>query len=180
MNEAANGLPGLRGTDHVSFTVPNLNEAVDFFVNVIGCEPFYDLGPFSADDDFMEKHLGVHPRAVMRKGKLLRCANGSNFELFEYESPDQVRTLPKNSDIGGHHVAFYVDDFDTAFEYLKSRGVRILGEPVLRVSGPSAGQKWVYFLSPWGMQFEMVSFPGGKAYEKQTTRRLWHPKHPDK
>jgi hypothetical protein len=28
--------------------VPNLDEAVDFFVNIIGCEPFYELGPFQS------------------------------------------------------------------------------------------------------------------------------------
>lgn len=32
------GIPGLRGTDHIGFTVPDLEQAVDFFVNVIGCE----------------------------------------------------------------------------------------------------------------------------------------------
>ena len=42
------GMPGLRGTDHIGFTVPDLAQAVDFFVNVIGCEKFYDLGPFKA------------------------------------------------------------------------------------------------------------------------------------
>ena len=30
------GLPGLAGTDHVGFTVPDLDEAVRFFVDVIG------------------------------------------------------------------------------------------------------------------------------------------------
>ena len=59
--------------------------------------------------------------------------------------------------------------------HLKAHGVRVLGEPVVRTSGPSAGQTWVYFLAPWGMQFELVSFPGGKGYEKDTTGRLWHP-----
>ena len=29
------------------------------------------------------------------------------------------------------------------------------------------GQRWVYFLSPWGMQFELVSYPGGKAFDRQ-------------
>jgi hypothetical protein len=28
------------------------------------------------------------------------------------------------------------------------------------------------------MQFELVSYPKGKAYEKETDRRLWHPAHP--
>jgi catechol 2,3-dioxygenase-like lactoylglutathione lyase family enzyme len=172
------GLPGLRGTDHIGFTVPNLDEAVAFFVDVLGCEAFYDLGPFQADDDWMETHLNVHPRTVMRRLKFLRCGHGSNFELFEYEAPDQRGEPPRNSDVGGHHLALYVDDIDAAVAYLRDKGVRILGEPTVRTVGPSAGQTWVYFLSPWGMQLELVSFPGGKGYERDTDRRLWHPARP--
>ena len=171
----SNGIPGLRGTDHIGFTVPNLNEAIDFFVNVIGCEAFYELGPFRFEDDWMQTHLNVHPRTVMTKLKFLRCRNGTNFELFEYDAPDQNKSQPKNSDVGGHHLAFYVDDFDTALRYLQDEGVQILGKPTVRTEGPSAGQTWVYFLSPWGMQLELLSFPDGKGYEKETPRRLWHP-----
>ena len=173
----APGLPGLRGTDHIGFTVPSLQQAVDFFVNVIGCEPFYELGPFSSDGDWMQEHLDVHPRAVMKKLKFLRCQSGTNFEIFEYEALDQNRQQPKNSDVGGHHLAFYVDDMSAALAHLKSHGVRILGEPT-QSRNASAGQTWVYFLSPWGMQLELVSYPQGKAYEKESEHRLWHPAHP--
>jgi len=175
MEHPVESLPGLRGTEHIGFTVPNIDEAIDFFINVIGCEPFYDLGPFSSADDWMEDHLGVHPRAVIKRIKFLRCRNGSNFELFQYEVPDQVSAQPKNSDVGGHHLAFYVDDINEAVDFLRRKGVRVLGTPTIRSSGPSAGQSWVYFLSPWGMQFELVSFPNGKGYEQETSRRLWHP-----
>jgi len=173
------GLPGLQGTDHVGFTVPDLEQAVAFFVEVIGCKPFYDLGPFQSDGDWMEEHLNVHPRTVMRKLKFLRCANGINIELFQYEAPDQKRAGPRNSDIGGHHIAFYVDDIAAAIAHLKQNGVQVLGEPTLRLEGPSAGQSWVYFLDPWGLQCELVSYPRGKGYEKQTKDRLWHPAHPE-
>ena len=98
---------------------------------------------------------------------MLRCRHGSNFEIFEYKAPDQNDTLPKNSDVGGHHLAFYVDDFDAALEYLVSKGVQVLGEPVVREDGPVAGQTWIYFLAPWGLQLELVSFPDGKGYEKE-------------
>ena len=172
------GLPGLRGTDHIGFTVPNLDEAVDFFVDVLGCEPFFELGPFKADDDWMATHLNVHPRTVMRRLRFLRCKNGANFEIFEYEAADQNKTQPKNSDIGGHHLAFYVDDIHAAVAYLKQKGVRIQGEPTVRASGPTGGNTFVYFLTPWGMQLELVSFPNGKGYEKETDRRLWHPAKP--
>jgi len=179
MADQSSGMPGLRGTDHIGFTVPDIDEAVAFFVDVIGCEPFYELGPFQSDTDWMQTNLNVHPRAVMKKLKFLRCKNGSNFEIFEYSSPDQRVEPPKNSDVGGHHLAFYVDDIDAAVSYLKGKMVRLLGEPTVRTVGPSAGQTWVYFLTPWGMQLELVSFPAGKGYEKETENRLWHPAHPE-
>jgi len=33
-------------------------------------------------------------------------------------------------------------------------------------------------LSPWGMQFELCSYPNGKAYEKEAQVTLWHPARP--
>lgn len=171
-------MPGLRGMEHIGFTVPNLEEARAFFVDVLGCEVIYSLGPFQSDDDWMQRHLNVHPRAVMRKLHFIRCGHGSNFEIFEYESPDQNRAQPKNSDVGGHHLGFYVDDFDVALAYLRVHGLTILGEPTVRTAGPSAGQTWVYFLSPWGMQLELLSYPNGKGYEATTHLRTWNPTDP--
>jgi catechol 2,3-dioxygenase-like lactoylglutathione lyase family enzyme len=173
------GMPGLRGTDHVGLTVPDLEQATAFFVNVIGCEQFYDIGPFGSGNDWMPTHLNVHPRAVVKKLRFFRCRNGSNYEIFEYEAPDQATQVPRNSDIGGHHLALYVDNVDAAIEHLKAHGITVLGEPTVRTEGPSAGQTWVYFLSPWGLQFELVSFPNGKAYEHTTERRLWDTRYPD-
>lgn len=171
-------MPGLRGVEHIGFTVPNLEEATRFFVDVLGCEQFYDLGPFQFDDDWMTRQLNVHPRTVMKKLRFFRCGFGPNFEVFEYDAPDQDTAQPRNSDVGGHHLAFYTDNFDGALEWLRAHKVEILGEPVFRAQGPSAGQSWVYFLAPWGMQLELVSFPQGKGYEKHTDRRLWSPVSP--
>ncbi len=171
-------LPGIRGTDHVGITVPNLDEADDFFVRILGAERFYDLGPFERDDNWMSDHLAVHPRTVMRRLRFFRLGNGANFEVFEYEAADGAASAPpRNSDVGGHHVALYVDDLDAAVDYLRAEGIRVLGEPTASRNA-SEGQRWVYFLSPWGMQFELVSFPQGKAYERGLDRLLWHPAHP--
>ena len=70
--------------------------------------------------------------------------------MFQYERPTSARACRATAIIGGHHVAFYVDDLDAAVDYLRSEGVRVLGEPTAS-SGPSEGQRWVYFLAPWGM-----------------------------
>lgn len=171
------GMPGLRGTEHIGFTVPDLEEAHRFFVDIIGCDFVYSLGPFARDDEWMHDHLNVHPRSVMRELRFYRCAFGPNFEVFQWEPADGQLPPPRNSDIGGHHLAFYVDDLDGAASYLRERGVRLLGEPTAS-SRASEGQRWLYFLAPWGMQFELVSFPNGKAYERDSTTRLWDPRSP--
>jgi catechol 2,3-dioxygenase-like lactoylglutathione lyase family enzyme len=104
-------MPGLRGTDHLGFTVPDLEQAVSFFEEVIGCQPFYPLGPFSGgDSDWMNVHLNVHVKATIPAMRIMRCGHGVNLEIFTYTAPDQQTTPPKNSDVGGHHLAFYVDD----------------------------------------------------------------------
>jgi catechol 2,3-dioxygenase-like lactoylglutathione lyase family enzyme len=173
-------LPGMRGADHFGFTVPDLEQADDFLVAILGAERFYDLGPFAFDEgDWMREHLNVHPRTVMRRLRFYRLGNGTNLEVFEYEPADGQAPQPQNSDLGGHHLAIYVDDLDEAIEYLNSVGIRVLGEPT-ESRNASEGQRWVYFLSPWGMQFELVSYPQGKAYEQGLERALWHPAHPSR
>lgn len=173
------GIPGIRGTDHIGFTVPDLDEAHAFLVDIIGCECIYELGAKQSDDDWMRTHLGVHPRTTISGIRFYRLGNGSNFEVFLYESADGQNRQPRNSDIGGYHIAFYVDDLDKAVEYLRANNVEVMGEPT--VSAQSAeGQRWIYFRSPWGLQFELVSFPGGKAYENGAGRVLWHPAHPER
>ena len=173
------GIPGLVGTEHIGFTVPDLDEAERFFVEVIGCERLFSLGPFASDDSWMADHLNVDPRTVMRENRFLRCRTGPNFEIFRYETPEPPAPQPRNSDIGGHHLAFYVEDIDAAVAYLRGHGVRVLGEPTASRSH-NEGQRWVYFLTPWGMQLELVSYPQGKAYERDPsiTGRLWHPGDP--
>ncbi len=171
------GLPGLRGTDHIGFTVPDLDEAENFFVEIIGCKKIYSLGPFERKDDWLADQLNVHPRSVMRELRLFRCGNGVNFEIFQWETPHPQKPQPENSDIGGHHLAFYVDDIDEAVSYLRKRQVRVLGD-IVTSQNESLGQRWIYFLTPWGMQCELVSFPNGKAYEATASVILWHPARP--
>ena len=159
------GIPGVRGVDHIGITVPDLVQAHEFFTEVLGCEYMYKLGPFDhPETEWMSEHLNVHPRAVMRQLHFYRLGGQAIFEIFEFSAPDQNVTHPKNSDVGGHHVALYVDDFDVALDFVRKQGLRVLGEPT-HSKNASEGQRWVYFLSPWGMQCELVSYPNGKAFD---------------
>ena len=175
----ADAIPGMRGHDHTGITVPDMAQAVDFFVNVVGCEKAMSFGPFSDDEGtFMQDLLNVHPRAVIKEITLIRCGHGSNLELFEYSAPDQKDATPKNSDIGGYHIAFYVDDIQAAKDYLDSKGVKTFLGPLPVEQGPAAGQSIFYFLAPWGLQLEAISYPAGMAYEKDSSTVLWSPKSP--
>jgi glyoxylase I family protein len=117
----------------------------------------------------MAEHMNVHPRTVMRELRFYRIAGQAVLEVFQYEAPVQGRDVPRNSDVGGHHLALYVDDLDAAVDYLRARGVTVLGEPTAS-RGASEGQRWVYFLSPWGLQLELVSYPQGKAFDQHPER----------
>jgi catechol 2,3-dioxygenase-like lactoylglutathione lyase family enzyme len=161
-------LTGLRRVDHIGFTVPDLDQAHEFLVDVLGFEYLYSLGPFRHDDDWMAAHLAVHPRAEMNN-RFYRCGGETLLEVFEYAAPDQRHIQPRNSDIGGHHVALYVDDLDAAVEHLRAAGLEVFAGPTAS-RGPAEGNRWIYFLSPWGMQFELVSYPGGKAFDREVPR----------
>jgi catechol 2,3-dioxygenase-like lactoylglutathione lyase family enzyme len=178
---AADSLPGMRGHDHTGITVPDMNQAVTFFTDILGCQKIMAFGPFSDDKGtFMKDLLDVNPRAVITQISLIRCGFGSNIELFSYTSPDQQVVQPKNSDIGGYHIAIYVDDIKAADKYLKSKGVFTLFGPLPITEGPAAGQAILYFKAPWGLQMEAITYPNGMAYEKDAPVKLWSPKDPAK
>ena len=160
-------LPGLAGLDHVGITVPDIEAATRFLVDVLGFEYLYALGPRQdRNGDWMQDHLNVHPRAVARSVRFFRCGPNPVLEVFEYSAPDQDVEPPRNSDVGGHHIAVYVEDIDAAVQYLQEHGVTVLSGPTASI-GPHAGQRWVYFLAPWGAQFELVSYPAGRAWYRE-------------
>lgn len=169
-------IPGARAVHHVAYTVPDLDQAVRFFVDVIGAELVYELGPVEdPDGDWMTRKLGVDPKASAHIA-MLRLGPVTNLELFEYTAPDQRRELPRNSDWGGHHLAIHVEDVDAAVAYLRDQpGVTILGEPETIEEGPITGDRWVYFTTPWGMQLELINLPPGAPFEQTTDARLYAP-----
>ncbi len=154
-------IPGLRGTEHIGITVPDLDDALAFFENVLDARILYEVGPFEAEDNWMAENMGVDPRARVPRLCMIRVGDGPAIEVFEYETTTQQQEPPRNSDIGGHHLAFYVDDIHLAVADLRNRGVPVLGEPKEILDGPSKGLNWVYLLAPWGLQLELVSYPNG-------------------
>lgn len=175
---SADSMPGMRGHDHTGITVPDMKQAVDFFTDIVGCQKAMSFGPFADDKGtFMQDVLGVDPKAVIEQITMVRCGIGSNIELFKYTAPDQKTLEVKNSDIGGFHIAFYVDDVAAAKTYLDGKGIKTRMGPIPLKEGPAAGQTILYFQAPWGLQLEAISYPNGMAYEKGADTVLWSPKN---
>ena len=171
------GQLGLVGTDHVGLTVPDIDEAVEWFHDVMGAAAPLSFGPISdPTGTLMQDLLGVDPRAVIDRITVLRIGHSANIELFKYEAPDQRRTHPRNSDWSGHHVAFYVTDIDAAVAYMEAKGVEKFLGPFPLTAGPAAGQTINYFKTPFGTYIELISYPHGMAYQfAPGVKPLWSP-----
>lgn len=169
-------IPGARNVDHYAFTVPDLAEAVEFFVDVLGADLAYRIQTVSDSGDFMREQLDVDSKATASIA-MLRLGPTTNIELFEYSAPEQSSAVPCNDEIGGHHLAFWVEDVDAAVRYLERQpGVTVLGAPMTMPEHmPNAGDRWVYFLTPWGMSMEVHHVPSGMPYERQTDLRRYGP-----
>jgi catechol 2,3-dioxygenase-like lactoylglutathione lyase family enzyme len=176
MTKTPPAIPTLTGIEHIGLTVPDLEQATRFFTSCLGGETLYDVGPFESVDDWMATHLAVHPRARINKIRVMKIANGPVLELFEFTAPDQQQAVPRNSDWGGWHLAFYVDDMERALAALKAHGLEIQSGPVAMTEGPSAGLSWLYFKAPWGQQLELVSYPGGIAAYREKRLDIWRPR----
>ena len=157
----------LRRLDHIGLTVPDLDAAIEFFHNALGFEVLYIHGPYGdLEGDWSVREFELHARAVVDRVAMLR-RDSLHLEVFQWSSPDQDRRVPRQSDHGGHHLAFYVEDVAEAAAQLRQHGARVIGT-VKALPGPEAGLEGVFIFTeaPWGLRIELISYPNGKAYEK--------------
>ncbi|MTH18186.1 VOC family protein [Flavobacterium sp. LC2016-01] len=168
---------GIIGIDHVGINVPDLDQGVTFFSDVLGFKPVTQLGPIPLDAGWKEANH-INPATGAVTIKMINAGTGASIEVFSYADNKGSKVHPNSDDIGASHIAFYTSDINESVKYLKSKGVKILGEPFLTPSGDTAGESWVYFETPWGSKMELVSYPNGKGYEKSNPKTvLWSPKN---
>lgn len=163
------------GMEHVGITVPDLDQAVEFFETVFGGVTVLSTGLVDVDDDFMLKRLGVQGGRRIDDIRVVRIGNGTNLELFSYSGEDRDLPLKSNSETGGFHLAFQVDDAHAAADRLREAGVDVLEGPTLIDSGPMDGLTWLYLRTPWGQFLEIVSTDGPLGYESEGGPKAWSP-----
>ena len=95
---------------------------------------------------------------------MLRFGSSTTVQLLEYRLPPGAATaVPlRKSDHPVSHFALRVTDIDAAAERLRgAAGVEALAGPQTVPDGVSAGLRWVYFLTPWGLSIELIQLPSG-------------------
>ena len=141
------GIPTAVAVDHYGYVVPDIDQAVAFFTDVLGFELLsLDNDPTAFADDSLAVWYHVHPRASARFA-FVRYGDAV-IEFIEWHTPDQNTVVPSNSDLGGRHIAISVHDLVAAMEYLKTQpGVTVFERSVWN---------FVYFTTPWGMTLQIV------------------------
>jgi catechol 2,3-dioxygenase-like lactoylglutathione lyase family enzyme len=175
-NVQAQNKVSLLGVDHIGINVPDLQQAVNFFTDVLDFNVVTQIGPVPLDSNWKKaNHMNLATGPVTIK--MTRAGDGANIELFYYDKGKGSTTQPGGDDIGATHIAFYTSDIKASIADLKSKGVTFLGEPFTMPVGDTEGETWVYFLTPWGSKMELVTYPNGKGYEKSNPGvKLWSPK----
>lgn len=163
----------VQGIQHIGLTVPDMQQAVDFFTTLFGAVTAMECGSVDVDDAFMMRRLGVPAGRRIKDQRVIVCGNGGNLELFEYSGEAGPGEPKRNSEVGGFHFAFQVDDTVAATTRLRAAGVDVLEGPTLIESGPMQGLTWVYLRSPWGLFLELVSWDAPLGYEKAGGPRMW-------
>lgn len=162
--------------DHIGITVPDLDEAVSFFVEVLGFDLVLQGGPY---DDFgyiwpgqRQSEKGDFRLAIVSHG------GTHNVELLEYATRERPndRPAPEPADPGGMHLALHVEDIHEAAAQLGAHdGVREIAPPQREDGGALDGIHWAYFLTSFGLVVELIQWDTGLPYEATTAARLAPP-----
>ena len=108
--------------NHVSFTVSNLEESIEFYKNVLGLEL---ISLAERDEAFSAAVTGV-PKAKMNIA-YMKAANCS-IELIQYVQAGGERLDTHTNNIGSAHVCFNIRDYDEWMERMKKNHVSFRGE----------------------------------------------------
>ena len=141
-------------TTHTSFTVSDLDWSLSFFRDILGFEVTWKA---PRDPQAIQHITGVEDAEVMIA--YVR-APGHSVELIQYLRPDRrARPHSRPCDVGFAHLAFDVDNFESAVTAAEEYGVRPIAAPYVTDAGPNAGGKVVYLRDPDGITIELIQKP---------------------
>jgi catechol 2,3-dioxygenase-like lactoylglutathione lyase family enzyme len=144
----------IKGFNHTSFTVENVDQAVRFWTEALG---FRAASVSERSGDWQARITGV-PGARLKIAHLF--GYGAHVELIEYLEGSEHGAPMRPSLPGTAHVCLDVEDIEETVAVLISRGARRHGELVEVDSGPVRGCRSIYLRDPPGILIELEEKEG--------------------
>jgi catechol 2,3-dioxygenase-like lactoylglutathione lyase family enzyme len=138
--------------DHTGITVSSLEQALNFWVNVLRFEHLYTWN--FENTPFIEKLVGVPGSAL---SVAMVQGYGHQIELLEYQAPADRKVIkPRSCDVGSVHIGLYVEDMDAALARVAEAGWMPVAEPQTVKDGERKGMRLIYLRGPDGVTIEFI------------------------
>jgi catechol 2,3-dioxygenase-like lactoylglutathione lyase family enzyme len=141
----------ISGIQQIGVGVKDLKDAWKWYIDKLGMDcPIFEE---EAEAELMQPYTGGQP--VSRHAVLAyNLQSGGGFEIWQYKGRTPVgafqEILPGN--LGIYACKIKVRNINTSYDYLISKGVKVLGAPV----EDPAGKKTFFINDPYGNIFQMV------------------------
>lgn len=116
----------VKGYRHTGIIVSDLQRSLYFYRDLLGLELIQE---HEDESEYISKITNLEN--LKAKYAKLRIPDGTILELLTYPSHPTSRLDTQIHNVGEAHLAFEVRNAETAYRYLKFKGVICLSEPVL-------------------------------------------------
>lgn len=142
----------IKKIDHINIVVTNLEEATQFFTDLLGFQ-VSKKGHLSGK--WIDKVVGLDDVDAKYVQLILPGAE-TNMELIQYYNPksESDKNISKSNQIGFRHMALEVKEIEKIYAKLQLASVKILSE--LQVYNET--KKLCYFLGPDNVILELAEY----------------------
>lgn len=158
--------------NRVSFSVSNLNEALEFYTQTL---PFQKDTLFILKGGKIQQLFNIQDTSLSLKVARLHLGD-EQIELMEFHSVEnQGRKIPADSrsnDLWFQHIAIVVSNMEKAYQILAENEVTHVSTSPQTLPAylpAAAGISAFYFRDPDGHNLELIHFPKGKGNPKWQT-----------
>ncbi len=159
---------GIVGVAHVGVCVPDVEEAVSWYRDVLGMTVLSP--PYLVEGADIERDMGEMVPSVKLKGAIVGSDTSDHvIELIEYPSHPRSPHQRSLTDAGISHIGLVCHDLSATRAQLEQKGVRFLTSD--RSGAGIAGLHTTWFEDPYGVVFILVE-------KSDPTRPYWRQPRP--
>jgi catechol 2,3-dioxygenase-like lactoylglutathione lyase family enzyme len=152
---------------HVCITVPDLDEALKFYRDLLGFKSVFETRTDKADGPllgFADEEIGIYAHHVLTVGA--QPGQATEINLIEFTKPKTIvgeGPYRQMNHVGITRLALLVEDVGKAFERIQPyKGVEIVCAPkdiIIREPGLTLVTRWFSFKDPYGVFIAMTQPP---------------------